>query len=682
MLYYELKINCESEKAPETDEFVVEDPVQESIERQIKSFNEKNYDYRIDRRSAFIYYYGENKLFAAIICDVDGERGREAAQRILETVRKIEGIISAEIESVREITGREMRDLYEEARGNVLFPYSPGRGMTSRAWGYLDSNLYAMDEEVVEDIDISYEKAQSVMDSLMADKSLREEIDRIYDESNSNVFYGFPVHYVVSAANSGAAKDIVKFMIQALHFKNRIPGIRMTTISKIDVNKHDPELERAIQNSSGTAMMIELQGDEEDRYASDLTRIGCIMADFIRKYSKDTLFFLYQNNTTEGFSSETLSRLDRDMDFIEIKEGRGDKKEACAYMERAIGESRYKDLMDENAFSYLKNRKSFHASDVRAAVDDWERMCLREKAYTAYGKCVKARHKKRSGEKKDAYDQLQKMVGLDEVKTVVDDMIAFYSLQKERERHFKGKSCISRHMIFTGNPGCAKTTVARLIAEILLERGIITSGNFVECGRGDLVGRFVGWTAKTVQAKFSSARGGILFIDEAYSLVDNSKSFGDEAINTIVQEMENHRDDVIVIFAGYPEPMKEFIERNDGLKSRIAFHIAFPDYNEDEMISILSMMAEERGLSIDDCEDKCRSILRNAITCENFGNGRFARNLLEHAMMKQAGRLAGGGLRKKYSKEIIARLVPDDFEDAYMPDKEKNNSFKIGFATE
>ena len=106
------------------------------------------------------------------------------------------------------------------------------------------------------------------------------------------------------------------------------------------------------------------------------------------------------------------------------------------------------------------------------------------------------------------------------------------------------------------------------------------TGNFVECGRADLVARYVGWTAKTVKEKFNKARGGILFIDEAYALVDDTNSFGAEAINTIVQEMENRRDSVIVIFAGYPEKMEQFLEGNEGLRSRIAFHLDFPDYNQ------------------------------------------------------------------------------------------------------
>lgn len=471
-------------------------------------------------------------------------------------------------------------------------------------------------------------------------------------------------------------------MVRTLHSKNRIPGTRLTVISGLDVMRRDSDLERLIKNTGGTAVIVELQGDQDDdRFASDKTRTARIMADLVEEYSKDTLFFLFESTEKEGFAGETISRLEKELDMVCLKEGRGDEGEAREYMKRVIMESRYAELMDDRSYSYLKKKKSFHASDVRDAVDEWSRMCLREKAYSAYSKCGRTRSKAKSKEKKSAYAELQKMIGLEDVKVLVDDILAYYKLNNARIKYVgEDKGSLSRHMIFTGNPGCAKTTVARLLADILLEEGIVTTGKYVECGRADLVGRYVGWTAKTVQAKFSQAKGGVLFIDEAYSLVDSSRSFGDEAINTIVQEMENHRDDVIVIFAGYPEPMKEFLERNEGLRSRIAFHVEFPDYNEHELYEILALMVKERGYKMNTgCKDKCLDIFKNAVKTENFGNGRFARNLLEHAVMRQAGRLAGKGGRRNYSKDTLLKLVPGDFEDIGVLSTGSRKKMKVGF---
>lgn len=220
-------------------------------------------------------------------------------------------------------------------------------------------------------------------------------------------------------------------------------------------------------------------------------------------------------------------------------------------------------------------------------------------------------------------------------------------------------------MLFTGNPGSAKTTCARLLAGILKDRGLLASGEFVECGRSDLVGKYVGWTAIIVKEKFKQAQGGVLFIDEAYALNSDDK-FGPEAINTIVQEMENHRDDVIVIFAGYPEPMEEFLKANEGLRSRIAFHLNFPDYNVEEMTEIFALMMKEQGYT---CSKrflaKAYDLFAEAVTHADFGNGRFARNLLEQSIMKQSARLirmnaeTSAPSRPLSRKDLITLLADD-----------------------
>ena len=683
MIFYELVIKCEEEQMPETTGFIEDDPIQEKIENQIRIFNERHFSSKFDRDSSFIYYYAENKMYVAIMHQVDGTSVTERAEDITDEIRRIDGIVCAEMDYVKEITVHRMMTLFEELDGNSLFPFRPGNRAGRRMWDFVNCFGAEIEEMMIGDEELSADDAEKTLDALMADKSLREEIDRIYEENNKREFFGYPVHYKITAGNRGAAKDIAKFMVRALYANNRIPGRRLTVISEFDMNRRSNDMDKWFQNSSGTAVMIELQnGEDTGQFATDLTRLAIVISNIIKEYHRDTLFFLYQNSEIEGFGNETITRLENSIDLIELKEGRGKLDEAQAYMERIIGESRYKDLMDDTAFSYLKKKRSFHASDVRDAVDEWERMCLKEKAYVSYSKCIKHKRKKKRADKKDAYEELQKMIGLDQVKSVIDDLLAYYKIQKERDRYTKSNAGISRHMVFTGNPGCAKTTVARLLADVMLEEGILTSGRFVECGRADLVGKYVGWTAKIVKEKFREASGGILFIDEAYSLVEDHRTFGDEAINTIVQEMENHREDVIVIFAGYPDPMKEFINRNVGLKSRIAFHIDFPDYNEDEMMQILFLMVEERGFNMDATgEEKCRNIFREAVTREYFGNGRYARNLLEHAIMRQAGRLAGKGIKKEYSKERITQLVADDFEDDFMPDTNVNRKLRIGFGT-
>lgn len=180
---------------------------------------------------------------------------------------------------------------------------------------------------------------------------------------------------------------------------------------------------------------------------------------------------------------------------------------------------------------------------------------------------------------------------------------------------------------------------------------------------------------------FYNAEGGVLFIDEAYSLVDNSGSFADEAINTIVQEMENHRDDVIVIFAGYPDKMKAFVEKNEGLKSRIAFHIDFPDYNTGELLDIMKLMMKDSEYTMTtEAEMTAMKIFETAQHTENFGNGRFVRNVLEQAEMRQSKRLMEQGFCDTEDKETLFRLEKDDFSfSALIPKEERKR--RIGFTS-
>ena len=233
------------------------------------------------------------------------------------------------------------------------------------------------------------------------------------------------------------------------------------------------------------------------------------------------------------------------------------------------------------------------------------------------------------------------------------------------------------HMIFTGNPGTAKTTVARLFARIMRENGLLSRGQLVEVGRGDLVGKYVGWTAPVIQEKFKNASGGVLFIDEAYSLVDDRDgSFGDEAINTIVQEMENHRADVVVIFAGYPDKMEGFLQKNPGLRSRIAFHVPFADYDSTELCQIADLISKKNGMQIDKAAfDKLEQAFDVARGDTDFGNGRYVRNVFEQARMNQASRL----LEKDFESITTDEITTITADDIVIPTVKKTEKRRIGF---
>ena len=288
------------------------------------------------------------------------------------------------------------------------------------------------------------------------------------------------------------------------------------------------------------------------------------------------------------------------------------------------------------------------------------------------------------GEKKEresgtARKELDEMVGLASVKTVIHKAIAKHKINKLCMEKGLQRDKASLHMVFTGNPGTAKTTVARLFAEIMKDEKILSTGVFVEAERADLVGEHVGATAPLVKKKFKEAQGGVLFIDEAYSLCDSYENgFGDEAINTIVQEMENHRDDVIVIFAGYPEPMKAFLDRNPGMRSRIAFSVEFDDYTVEELCEITKLMLSRKQMTITEAGmKKLKKNFESVKESRDYGNGRFARKMLEEAEMNLAERICQMD-ETKIETEVLTTIEESDIPE--IPTEMKRKIKKIGFA--
>lgn len=297
---------------------------------------------------------------------------------------------------------------------------------------------------------------------------------------------------------------------------------------------------------------------------------------------------------------------------------------------------------DKNLFERLEAEKGYLAPDLHNLFDDWYNNKLKTVVYPQYRDVVTAKCEViKAAPKGSAYDELSHMIGLDEAKKMINQALNYYKAQKLFADKGMKNDHPAMHMIFTGNPGTAKTTVARLFARIMKENNLLSKGNLIEVGRGDLVGKYVGWTAPTIQKKFKEAQGSVLFIDEAYSLVDDRDgSFGDEAINTIVQEMENHRNDVVVIFAGYPDKMESFLQKNPGLRSRIAYHVPFSDYDTESLCEIAKLIAKQKGLKFTkDAFEKLYGLFDAARTGSDFGNGRFVRNVIEKAKMAQATRL-------------------------------------------
>ncbi len=265
-----------------------------------------------------------------------------------------------------------------------------------------------------------------------------------------------------------------------------------------------------------------------------------------------------------------------------------------------------------------------------------------------------------AGEREAVKAELARIVGLKEVKEYILRLEDNFAVQARRKEAGLKTSGVSMHMIFTGNPGTGKTTIARLVSKYLKAIGVLSGGQLVEVTRAELVGRYVGHTAPLTSQVIQSAIGGVLFIDEAYSLYrGKDDSFGLEAIDTLVKGMEDHRDDLIVILAGYSDEMAQFLTANSGLKSRFPNIIEFPDYTGEELLAIARLQAQGKGYAIDARCDTNLLLYFNAVQltrARDAGNGRLARNLVEQAVLNQSKRLA------RAPEGDLSLLLPEDFD--------------------
>lgn len=258
---------------------------------------------------------------------------------------------------------------------------------------------------------------------------------------------------------------------------------------------------------------------------------------------------------------------------------------------------------------------------------------------------IKARSFARQETIDDVLNELNGLTGLESVKTFVHELIETVQVNKLRAREGENAMAMSLHMVFTGNPGTGKTTVARLIGRILKALGLLPQGQLIEVTRQELVGQYVGSTAPKTMAKVTEALGGVLFIDEAYTLARHDHdTFGVEAIDTIVKAMEDHRDNLVVVLAGYTQEMETFLRSNPGLRSRFPFVVEFPDYKAADMLDIMIAMANKNGFQIEAAanEGLLELFEQKQIPGRNdSGNGRLVRNLFEEAVRKQATRIRG-----------------------------------------
>ena len=278
-------------------------------------------------------------------------------------------------------------------------------------------------------------------------------------------------------------------------------------------------------------------------------------------------------------------------------------------------------------------------------------------------------------DEENAEKKLSELIGLEEVKVVLNQQLAYNQVSALRQAHGFSNEILNRHLVFSGNPGTGKTIVARLYTKILYNNKIIQENKLVEVGRADLVGEYVGQTAPKVKRAFDEATGGVLFIDEAYSLIPSSeRDFGHEAISALIQEMENRRDEVLVIFAGYEELMAKFIETNPGLSSRISREIKFLDYTIEQLIAILELIINKRHYQLtDDCKTLLHQHFSEVVNCRNFGNARYVRKLVNEIVFNQAQRVIEGDKNQLEDDIFLNQITLTDIHKAIVAIEAKSS---------
>ncbi len=517
---------------------------------------------------------------------------------------------------------------------------------------------------------------------LFAKECLLPELDRIYAGGSFGKIVGHPVHYLIQTDDAGIRQEMIQALLPSLYANGRLQNRRYSSVRFRGEALHGESsaYDQFYKSNAGGTVIVQYSADYDDIDDED-TADGIRdtiekLCSYIKKYRHQVLTILClprECTKLKEFFYENLGTVS----FVELKEEFLEGEQAGDYLKLLARDNHVR--TDKKLFAKLEGNRGYLAPELRTIFDGWYNNKLKTTVYPQYKEITTVKTEvEKAKPKGDAYKELMEMIGLTEAKKVILQALNYHKAQKLFADKGMKVDRPAMHMVFTGNPGTAKTTVARLFARIMRENGLLSRGHLVEVGRGDLVGKYVGWTAQTVQKRFEQAEGGVLFIDEAYALVDGrSGSYGDEAINTIVQEMENYRDDMVVIFAGYPDRMEEFLQKNPGLRSRIAYHVPFADYSVEELCSIAALTARKKGLHLDDqAQEKLASVFETARRQADFGNGRYVRNILEKAKMAQATRLLTQDYESLTQKEITTLCA----EDIEMPEIATPARPRIGFS--
>jgi len=518
-------------------------------------------------------------------------------------------------------------------------------------------------EESLIERTFSKKQAAAQCRNLLCGTSILPELERIFAAESPQEFYGHPVHYVIMSDDIEVRNAIRELLLGSLIQAKRLQSLRVCFLSPqkdhFGRQRLDLGAVEAMYNLQygGTVMIQSASSSSGETFSpAAIKQLSVLM----RAHRRSVLTII-ELNKSDSTSLKQWEKSIPDIPFVCLVEETVVRKTASAYLKRKAKAEGISD--NESLLGHLpQEKKGFLLTELNQTYEEWYGDRLRTVIYPQYQENPAPRPKTDVSLPSSALAELDNMIGLSEVKETIHKMIDCHAAEMMFEQHGIRRSQPAMHMIFSGSPGTAKTTVARLVARIMKENDLLSVGDLVEAGRADLVDRYIGGTAPRVRNLFKRAKGSVLFIDEAYSLMDYRNGlYGDEAISTIVQEMENERHDTAVIFAGYAIKMDDFLESNPGLRSRIAFHVSFADYSVEELIAILNLISTQEGMRIEaSALPTIQRIIAEAMYDPAFGNGRFVRNVFEQARMNQARRLMSCENEER-SERFLRTMIADDF---------------------